>query len=155
MLYNAMVTPHFDLGNTVYVVAAHYQLNRLQVIQNTAARLILLADARCTVYDLHKQLGWDTLSTRSSKAFTRIIYCCIHNKEPAYLYECLVPTHHPGRVTRATEAGKLDVPRVRTNMGKLGFRYRAPTVWNTTKDEIKAAVNVNQLENILKTSWYE
>ena len=38
MLYSSLVTSYFDLGNTLYTVAAQYQLNRLQVIQNAAAR---------------------------------------------------------------------------------------------------------------------
>ncbi len=42
MLYNALILPHFDLGNTVYTVAPQYQLNRIQVVQNAAARLIRL-----------------------------------------------------------------------------------------------------------------
>ena len=57
MLYSALVTPYFDLGNTAYVIAVQYQLNRLQPVQNVAAHLILLADARCPIYNLHKQLG--------------------------------------------------------------------------------------------------
>ena len=60
MLYNALILPHFDLGNTVYTVAPQYQLKTISVVQNAAAWLILLADPRCSAYDLHKQLGWDT-----------------------------------------------------------------------------------------------
>ncbi len=64
MLYSALIAPYFDLGNTVYVVAAQYHLSRLQVIQNAAARLILLADSTMSTYDLHESLKWDTLATR-------------------------------------------------------------------------------------------
>ena len=154
MLYNALILPHFDLGNTVYTVAPQYQLHRLQVVQNAAARLILLVDARCSVYDLHEQLGWDTLATRASKAYVRIIYTCIHHKSPNYLHKNLIPVVHHGRHTRATESGKLVVPRVNTEMGTRGFSYKATSQWNITKTELKAAVNVNQLKHLLKTSWY-
>ena len=66
MLYCALILPHFDLGNTVYTVAAQYQLNQLQVIQNAAARLILQADSKMSTYELHEKLKWDTLATRAS-----------------------------------------------------------------------------------------
>ena len=91
MLYRALIVPHFDLRNTVYTVAAQYQLKWLQVIQNAAARLILLADSRASTYELHERLGWDTLATRASKALVRISYACIHTKSPGYLYENLKP----------------------------------------------------------------
>ena len=89
MLYSALIVPHFDLGNTVYTVAAHYQLNRLQVIQNAAGQLILLADSRASTYEIHERLKWDTLATRASKAIVRIVYNCLDTKSPAYLLDCL------------------------------------------------------------------
>ena len=89
MLYSALIIPHFDLGNTVYAVAAQYQLNHLQVIQNAAGRLILLADSRMSIYELHENLKWDTLATRASKALVHIIYGCLHNKSPTCLFDIL------------------------------------------------------------------
>ena len=91
MLYCTLITPYFDLGNRVYIVAAQYHLNRLQVTQNTAARIILLCDDRCPTYKLHERLQWDTLATQATKALVRIIYSCVHNKSPTSLYSALTP----------------------------------------------------------------
>ena len=107
-----------------------------------AARLLLLCDARCPIYDLHEKLQWDTLATRATKALVRIIYSCINNKLPTSLYDSLTLVDHQGRFTRATEAGVLMVPRNHSNFGEMPFGYRAPTQWNTIKLELKAAVNV-------------
>ena len=107
MLYCALIAPHFDLGNMVYTVAAQNQLNRLQVIQNAAAWPIMLVDARCPTYDLHEWLKWDTLSTRASKAMVCVIYNCLHNESPPYLFDCLNPVQYAGMRTGATEAGSL------------------------------------------------
>ena len=85
----------------------------------------------------------DTLATRAEKAFVRIIYSILHFKTPGNLYDNLNPVTHQGRVTHATELGVLAIPRTNTEVGKMGFGYRAPTKWNQTKVEIKSAVNVN------------
>ena len=154
MLYCSLIVPHFDLGNTVYRVAAQHHLSRLQVVQNAAARLILLADARMPTYELHERLKWDTLVTRASKSMVRIVFSCVHSKLPSYLYDQLIPVTHPGRVTRATEAGTLSIPKTRSNLGQHSFGYRGPTQWNVTKTEIKAATNVIQLKRLMKSSWY-
>ncbi len=154
MLYSSLIAPYFDLGNTIYVVAAQYQLSRLQVVQNAAARLILLADSTISTYDLHETLKWDTLATRSSKAMVRIVFGCLHNQSPAYLYGKLTTVSHHGRPTRATDAGYLSVPRVRCGIGQKAFGHRGPTQWNKTKTSIKAATNVNQLKRLMKNNWY-
>ena len=63
MLYKALITPHFHYGSTIYEVCPQYQVQRLQVIQNAAARLILLEEPRCPIYQLHERLGLNTLAT--------------------------------------------------------------------------------------------
>ena len=154
MLYSALILPHFDLGNTVYCVAAKHNLQRLQVIQNAAARLILLADARCPTFALHENLKWDTLSTSAAKSLVRITYSCLHTQQPTYLFDCLKPVENMGIRTRATESNNLQVPRVKTTFGANTFENRASVQWNRTKILIKAAVNVNQLKRLLKNEWY-
>ena len=154
MLYSSHMTPYFDLGNTVYTVASQFQVNRLQVIQNAAARLILLAEPRTPVYELHARLEWDTLATRATRCMVKIIHGCLQNEVPCNLYDKLCPVQHAGRVTRASEAGKMHVPLFNTNYGKCSFAYRGPTQWNNTKECIKATITKVQLKSLLKTSLY-
>ncbi len=153
MLYKSLLTPHFDFGSVIYEVAPMYQLNRLQIIQNAAARLILLADPRCPIYELHERLHIDTLATRRAKSMVKLTYACTHDEQPHYLFDQLNKMDHGTRRTRATESGLLIIPRVNTKYGQFSFGFRAPAQWNLTKCELKAAVNKLQLKNLLKTSW--
>ncbi len=89
MLFKSLIAPHFDFGSVVYEVSPQYQLSRLQVIQNAVACLILLADPRCPAYELHEKLGLDTLATRRSKSMVKLIYGCLQDQEPSYLYDQL------------------------------------------------------------------
>ncbi len=73
-LYKSLITPHFDFGSVIYEVTPKYQLQRLQIVQNAAARLILLADPRCPVYELHENLNLDTLATRRAKSMVKLTY---------------------------------------------------------------------------------
>ena len=118
-----------------------------------SANLVAKCEMSC-IYELHERLGWDTLATRVSKALVPIIYCCIHNESPLYLYDCLKPIVHQGRCTRDTEVGNLLVPSVNTKLGMASFGLRIPTKWNATKAEIKAAAGVNQMKRLLQTRWY-
>ena len=155
MLYKALITPHFNFGSVVYEVAPQNQLQRLQIIQNAAARLILLEDPKCPVYQLHEALKLDTLATRRSKAMVKLTYNCIHDKQPDYLCEQLKSLDYGGRHTRATDSGILSVPRTSTQYGRHAYSFRGPMQWNVTAAELKAAVNKEQLKRLLKTSWYQ
>ena len=153
MLYKALIVPHFDFGSTIYEITPQYQLNRLQVVQNAAARLILLEDYDCAVYSMHEKLNIDTLATRRAKSMVKLTYGILHDQTPSYLYDRLQPVAHVGRLMRATESGELNVPRVHSKYGAYAFSYRGPLQWNPTSIDLKAAVNKVQLINLIKTSW--
>ncbi len=154
MLYKALITPHFDYGCLLYEVAPEYQLKRMQVIQNAAARLILTARPETPIYQLHETLHLDTLATRRSKTMVKVTYACLNDKEPHYLYDKLIPVRYEGRHTRSCEAGLLKVPRTKSNYGKMSYAFRGPVQWNLTSPIFKAAVNKAQLKSLLKSSWY-
>ncbi len=72
MLYKSLIIPHFEFGSVIYEISLKYQLQHLQVIQNAAARLILLEDHRCPIYSLHERLQLDTLATRRAKSMVKL-----------------------------------------------------------------------------------
>ena len=64
MLYRSLMLQHLDYLDIVYMVATKEVLQKLQLIQNVACRVILRADNRDNVQDMHKQLGLLDLATR-------------------------------------------------------------------------------------------
>ena len=83
----------------------------------------------------------------------KLIYACMYDKQPAYLFDQLSQVSHGARVTRATTTGVLNVPRANTKYGQYSFGFRAPLQWNIPKIELKSAINKLQLNSLLKTSW--
>ncbi len=105
------------------------------------------------MYELHERLHLDTLATRRAKTMVKLVYGCIHNQQPAYLYDQLIPTTHGNWITRAVSAGILEIPKSKSRYSQYSFSFRGPLQWNLTKVELKAAVNIVQLKNLLKSSW--
>ena len=103
-------------------------------------RLVLLADAHCPVYELHEKLHLDTLATRRSKSMVKLVYGCLHDREPCYLIDQLVPVDHGDRVTRAVSAGVV-VPKVNGKYGQFSFSFCGLLQWNVTKVKLKVAIN--------------
>ena len=95
-------------------------------MQNSALRLILVNEQGLSTYAMHEKLKLDTLATRHAKSMVRITYSCIHDKEPASLFDCLESVKYGERVTRATETGYMQVPRTLMNYGKMAYSFRGP-----------------------------
>ncbi len=51
ILYKSLVLPHFDYCDTVYMTSSIKNLNKLQLLQNSACRTILLANRYTSVTD--------------------------------------------------------------------------------------------------------
>ena len=85
----------------------------------------------------------------------RVIHGCLYDKEPLYIVEQLKAVSHVGRLTRAMEAGTLQIPKTNTKYGQFAFGFRVPLQWNLTNMNLKAAVNKMQLKNLPQTSWYQ
>ena len=78
MLYKSMVLPHFDYCDIVYMNASLYNLNKLQYTQNSACRIILLADKETRICDMHGDLNFEMLDTR------RKIHLDVFNQRNVY-----------------------------------------------------------------------
>ena len=68
-LYKSLVLPYFDYCDTVYMTANKDILNKLQLLQNSACKTMLLVDHDFYVYQMHNELGLSYLSERSSLHF--------------------------------------------------------------------------------------
>ncbi len=57
LLYKSLVLPHFDYCNVVYSTATATCLQKLQLVQTSACRIMLLADKRTPVSQMHNDLN--------------------------------------------------------------------------------------------------
>ena len=64
LLYKSLVLPHIDYCDLVYMTANKYTLHKLQIIQNVACRIILRADNRRGIQEIHHKLNLLTLKER-------------------------------------------------------------------------------------------
>ncbi len=121
---------------------SEYNLNRLQLIQNVACRIILRANNRTNVNGMHKELNLLYLKDRQYLHLSMECYKQINTNSG--LNSMFTQTDH-GRNTRGTSTKNMIVPRLLTSNGRKAFSYRGPLHWNTLPNKIK--------ENDSKTSF--
>ena len=79
MLSNALVIPHFDYGCTVWSTFSSKLQNKVQVLNNNLARIILSlsADIRTPVNDMMDALQWVKLEKRWNEQLLLIVFKCL------------------------------------------------------------------------------
>ena len=128
---NALVLSQLDYCFPIWSSASMKELNKLQVAQNKAARSVLQCSYRTNVTHMHEQLGWLSITRRSSYVLLNLIRNIIVNKSPNFLY-CLF-SHQLSQhnyLTRHAAEGRFILPRANTNVLKKSVLFRAILEWN-------------------------
>ena len=93
-LIHAFVTSRLDNLNSLLVELPDCSLNKLQLIQNNAARLVAKEKKSSHATPLLKQLHWLPITYRIKYKIALIVYKCLHKTGPVYL-SSLLTDYHP------------------------------------------------------------
>lgn len=135
LLVAAHVFPHLYYCMSVWGGAADCHLNRLQKVQNFAARLVSGARRRDHVSPVLRALGWPDIEDMVRRHDSVNVHRALHDPEsPASLRSLFtVRADVTERHTRgsASGVGTLHLPRVRLTTTQRHFSYRAASAWNS------------------------
>ena len=88
-LVQALVLCHLDYCNNILYNMPDSQLGKLQLIQNSAARLITGTKKYSPITPVLQQLHWLPVKSRISFKILLLTFQCLHNMAPLYLQELL------------------------------------------------------------------
>ena len=131
MIYKALIQPYFDYCSSVWGSIGVCQSERLQKLQNRAARLITFSDLNIRSSTLLRDLGWDSLERRRAQQLAIILFKIFHNLVPTRLNSLLKTTSSVHSHNLRNSKYNLFVPRPNTEAGKRSFQYRGPVLWNS------------------------
>ena len=149
LLVNALVITRLDYYNSILYGLPKRELDKLQRVQNTAARLINQYD-HIKPAPLQK-LHWLRVESRIIFKVILITFKILHGLSPAYL-SSLLQEYHPPRSLRSSSKSLLTVPTINSvTYGERAFSFCAPTVRNTLPDSLKNAASLSSFKSALKT----
>ena len=132
MLVNALVIPRLDYCTCLLYGIRKYQRDELQIIQNTAARLVMDIK-RSDQLPVEKRIEFKILL---------IAYKTIHGQSADYLKR-LIEMYQPSRTLRSSACSLLCPQKAKTeNYGCRAFYFVAPKLWNSLPEDIKNAKTV-------------
>ena len=124
-LVHAFVTSRLDMGNALFYGITRGQLQRLQRVQNSAARHVTRIDRRHHIKPVLQQLHWLPVEQRIHYKLLLQVYRALNGLVPAYIAELLQETRPMqgatlglaesfGCTTITHHVGRQELPRSRS-----------------------------------------
>ena len=145
-MYSTLVQPHFDYCNVVWGNCGVTLQDKLQKLQNRAARVLTFSSYDENAKKLFKILSWKNLAYQRHIALTTMVYKCLHGLAPEYL--CNKFTNRKPVYDLRDSERKINVPLPRTNYYKNSFSYRGAVAWNSLPRDARIAESVKQFKHI-------
>ena len=129
ILVHAFISSKLNNCNSLLYGLPKHLLNRLRLIQNTAARIVTLSKWFDHITPILFKLHWLPLGYRIHYKILLLVYKCLNGLKPAYLSELLRYTNG-SRLLRSSSQNFLAIPRTRLKTyGDRAFSAAAPKLW--------------------------
>ena len=143
-IYQALILPHFDYCSPFWDELRVTLSDKLQKLQNRAARVITRSSYDTSASILLSRLNWDNLSTRRKKLKATLMFKIIKGLSPAYLQD-LFSIRSTKYNLRDSEI-KLNLSKPRTNYCKRALGYSGALLWNSLPVNLRKLVSLGYLK---------
>ena len=155
-LVQSLVISRLDYANALYVGLSKDLLHRLQLVQNTAARIITRTSRKQHITPILYDLHWLPVEQRIKYKLMLHTFKALHGQAPRYIQDML-EFYTPSRVLRSASQHKLKVPRTRTvTYGKKSFTAVTAKLWNELlPSSLKSETELHSFKSSLKTVLFK
>ena len=151
---HAFISSRLDYCNSLYIGISQSNLNKLQLVQNAAARLLTNTKKSEHITPILAQLHWLPVKFRIEFKILLFVFKALKGSAPSYISE-LLPPHSTTRSLRSQDQLLLAVPRTRLKTrGDRAFSVAAPKLWNTLPPHIKSSPTITSFKSNLKTYFF-
>jgi hypothetical protein len=152
VIYNHTIQPLIDYGISIWGSTNVKNVNKLQRMQNYAARVIFnnFDYINTRGEELVKQLGWMNIKQRFFYFETLLIFKCIHGLAPDYLCNNIIMNCEINEYNTRNHDMNIFKNYVENEFGKKHLFYRGASSWNNLPDHLKDITSVENFKKQLK-----
>ena len=137
--YNSLVKPHFHYCNVVWGSCNKTLANKLQKLQNRAARALTSSAFDTSTEYVFQVLSWRRLESQRQIQKACTVYKSLNGLAPGYLRSRFVEHSAITDYSLRNTEDKLAVPLHRTNFLENSFRYSGAVLWNSLPTHVRQA----------------
>lgn len=153
-IIHVFISSRLDYCNGLFTCLNQGTMAQLQLVQNSAARLLTRTKKREHITPVLASLHWLPIKFRVDFKLLVLTFQALKGDAPEYLTDLLVP-YSNSRTLRSSGQGLLVVPRTkRKRKGDCAFAVRAPLLWNNLPLEIRLVESLSLFKKRLKTHLY-
>ena len=137
--------------------APNYLLQKIQRVQNAAARLIFQESKFSHATPRLRSLHWLPVTQRIQFKLLLIIFKAIHGPAPSYISD-LISVRRTGRYNlRSSYSLFLNFSSKRSSatLGDRSFHVAAPTLWNSLPENIRNIKTLGCSKKAIKTLLFQ
>lgn len=145
-----LVVSRLDYANSLLYNISEANVRKLQLVQNSAARLVTRVSRREHITPVLRSLHWLPLRARLEYKIVLMVFKCLHEYAPQYLADCL-KVYQPTRSLRSSAMGLCKEVRTRRVIGSSAFSVAGPKLWNQLPNSIRDKATLTHFKTALKT----
>ena len=150
-LIHAFISSRLDYCNALLIGTPSKSIQKLQHIQNSAARVLMRVRKYDHITPILHTLHWLPVSSRIEYKVCLLTHQCIHSNAPSYLKELIKPP----TATRPLRSGQSNTLKgkktILKTMADQAFSSAAPRLWNALPDHLRAPQTLDTFKRGLKT----
>jgi hypothetical protein len=152
---HAFVSSRLDHNNSLLHGIPKVHIQKLQRVQNSAARIITRTKKSESITPHLIKLHWLPVKQRIEFKILTLTYRCLNDLGPSYLAELLKP-YEPTRTLRSSSSQSLCVPKSKLkNYGDRAFAVAAPKLWNSLPGDLRSSSSLDSFKAALKTFLFK
>ena len=149
------ISSRLDYCNALFKNMPNYQFEKLQKLQNFAAKVVLKKSYYDHVTPCLIDLHWLPVKFRVDFKIAVLTFKCLNELAPQYLQD-LIEIYNPPRALRSKSLKLLKTKTTKyKTLGDRSFSFSAPKVWNDLPVILRMETSLEIFKKNLKTHYFK
>ena len=149
-LYNTLVLPHFDYCSSLWGNLGKVLRDKVQKLQNRAARIITRDSYDVRSKDILQKLNWSDLQQRRNMQMSILMYKILNGQAPSYLSDLFARANMSNGYNLRRSELNVKIPQPHTENLKRSLSYSGAILWNSIPHYSRDVNKLSTFKNLIR-----